>query len=144
MGELKNCPVCGKIFVRVTRNLCPDCIEKEEEEFEVVREYIKNCNCEPTVEKISEAVGVEEKKILKWAREGRIEFNWQGSLKGVTCKRCGVDITIGEYCPNCVKFMVSQLQSMPKGQSADKKPTDRTRDSKNEGMFVANRIRNKQ
>ena len=69
--DLRNCPICGKLFVFMTRNMCPDCIKKEDEEFDLVREYI-NEHAEATIDEVSEATGIPPSKILKFLKEGRL------------------------------------------------------------------------
>ena len=42
MGELDNCANCGKLFVKVTRNVCPDCVKEEEKKFQTVYDSSSN------------------------------------------------------------------------------------------------------
>ncbi|WP_245984897.1 hypothetical protein [Biomaibacter acetigenes] len=51
--ELRNCPVCGKLFVYTVRNLCPECAKKDEENFEKVRQYLYDVP-QATLEEIAE------------------------------------------------------------------------------------------
>jgi len=69
MPDLRNCPICGKVFVKINRNLCPECIEKEEKEFELVRKYLKD-NPGASVEEIAEITDVEKNSALDERRPG--------------------------------------------------------------------------
>ena len=41
MDELKNCSVCGKVYQsNEFANVCPNCVEHEENDFETIREYL--------------------------------------------------------------------------------------------------------
>lgn len=141
MPDLRNCPACGKVFVKLSRNLCPDCIEKEEKEYEQVRKYLKD-SPGASVEEISEITGVDEKKILRWIREGRIDASFSEGGVGLTCKRCGAAISIGNLCSNCIKLLSGQMKSAVASgsplEAADTKP----KENKEKRMFVADRLKN--
>lgn len=140
MGELRNCPVCGKVFVKVVKNLCPACVEAEEQEFMEARDYIKN-NPGASVEEITTVTKIDEKKILKWLREGRIDYsNRAGGLRP-TCKSCGATINVGNLCAKCAKELSNRIHSITaSGQGADK-PAQEGKDDQSKRMYVANRIR---
>ncbi|NLT94720.1 MAG: MerR family transcriptional regulator [Clostridia bacterium] len=96
--ELRNCPECGKIFAFVGINLCPKCKEEDEKEFIKVKEYLyKNPNV--GIFELAEATEVDEAKIVRWVREGRIEGKYPGMV--VSCERCGKSIFEGRFCPSC-------------------------------------------
>ena len=38
--RVKNCDRCGKVFVSSGVPICPDCYEKEEEQFQIVKKYL--------------------------------------------------------------------------------------------------------
>lgn len=141
MGKLINCSTCGKIFVQLTRNICPDCVEKEEQAFISVRDYIKK-HPDSTVDEIVEATEVDDKKILRWMREGRLEYTG-GIIPGLTCKRCGTELTLGEYCPKCVKSMISELNAAIPADDVknDIQHKPKSPSSTRERMFVADRLR---
>lgn len=139
MGDLRNCPECGKVFVKISKNLCPDCIEKDEKAFEEVRAYLKDYPG-ASVEEICGATGVEEKKVLKWIREGQIEVCFREGGRVLTCKGCGVPVTSGNFCARCAKDLSSQIETATrpghKRESADSGDAQ-----KRKGMFTADRAR---
>ncbi len=139
MGDLRNCPVCGKVFVKINRNLCPDCIDKEEQEFEEVRKYLKD-NPGASVMEIAEVTSVDENKILKWMREGRIDVTFTGGV-GLNCKRCGVQITAGNLCAKCAKALANQFKTISTTPAAKPEEPEKNKDPKAKGMFVAERLR---
>jgi len=97
--DLRNCPECGKVFVYTSVNMCPECRKEEEQEFIKVKEYLYK-NPKIGIYELSEATEVDEAKIIRWVREGRIEGK---SFPGivVTCDRCGKPIPEGRYCQSC-------------------------------------------
>ncbi|SHH09682.1 flagellar operon protein TIGR03826 [Thermosyntropha lipolytica DSM 11003] len=130
MAELRNCPRCGRLFAYQGRNLCKRCQEEDENEYLLVRRYVRD-NPGATIFEVSEATGVEEEKILQYLREGRLQS--KGLVAALECERCGRKITAGRYCPQCLKELESQIKSVVK-DSGVKKPEIKT-DSK-ERMFT--------
>lgn len=140
MPDLRNCPACGKVFVKISKNLCPDCIEKEEKEYEVVRKYLKD-NPGASVEEISEITGIDEKKILRWMREGRIDVEYSEGETGLACKRCGASISLGNLCANCINLLSGQMKSAASSIPPAETAASKTKDTKERRMFVANRLK---
>lgn len=140
MGELKNCSACGKVFVKLNRNICPACMEKEEQEYEEVRKYLKD-NPGASVEEITEATGVDEKKVFRWIREGRIDADLAIRGGEITCTRCGAVISFGSLCSKCSKLLTDQMQSMSRSAEVKDQEPDTSKDEKRRGMFVADRLR---
>ncbi len=140
MGELRNCPSCGKVFVKINRNLCPACIDKEEQDFEEVRKFLKEYPG-ASVPEISQVTGVDEDKILKWIREGRIDASYRVAA-AVTCRRCGASISLGNLCSRCAQELASQIKSISRSRPVAQEPEE-PKESKFSGMFVADRLRDK-
>ena len=121
-GKMKNCPVCGKLFVATPNmRVCRDCIEKEQEqEIEVVN-YVR-------YPEIVEATGVSEALIKRLIREGR--FEQVGVKLCYPCEKCGAPIVVGKLCGSCSEELQKELQqasakklvshAAPKPQSSSK------------------------
>lgn len=120
--ELRNCPVCGKVFVYVTRNLCPECAAKEEEEFRKVKEYLYEVPG-ATMEEISEKTGVPPKKILEFLREGRLILKKENVNMILRCEMCGAPILTGRLCDKCANEMKKKfgVAKVPLQQREDMK-----------------------
>lgn len=97
--DLRNCPECGKVFVYIHTNLCPACKKNEEEDFLKVNAYLRD-HPQITIFELSEETGVDEVRIVKWVREGRIEGKSYPGL-AVSCERCGKLVQSGRYCIQC-------------------------------------------
>ena len=107
MAQLKNCKRCGKLFAYLNNVNCPDCARVEEEEFDLVREYVKDHDL-PTIPETAAATGVAEKYILRWVREGRLERAGY-KMAGLTCDGCGSAIFVGKLCEKCQDKMAGEL-----------------------------------
>ncbi|MGI6227958.1 MAG: TIGR03826 family flagellar region protein [Peptococcales bacterium] len=123
--DLRNCPECGKVFVYTIANLCPACREEEEMEFTRVKEYLYE-NPKIGIYELAGETQVDEAKIVRWIREGRIEGKNYSGL-AVPCERCGKSIFEGRYCPQC-------SNDLAKGFSSITAKTTKTR-SNNKGKF---------
>lgn len=109
MAELRNCPQCGQIFSYIGRNLCHRCLDKEEEEFKVVRSYVRG-HSGATISETAEATGIDEQKILRFLREGRLISRGLQASTTLECERCGQTIPEGRYCRNCREELDRDLQ----------------------------------
>ncbi|MDX9870878.1 MAG: MerR family transcriptional regulator [Clostridia bacterium] len=98
--ELRNCPECGGVFTYYSVNLCPACMNKDEEEFKKVRGFIIR-NRHLGIPKIAEGTGVSEEKILRYIREGRINITSANAEMVLKCEVCGKGITSGRLCEIC-------------------------------------------
>lgn len=124
--EIRNCPQCGKVFAYIRRNLCPECMQKEEESFQVIRDYIRN-HPGSTVLSVAENTGVKEDVILRFLREGRLESGTvllaESSLR---CEMCGSSISSGKLCEKCAnklrKGFAGEIKQEQKEESQDHKP----------------------
>lgn len=110
-----NCVRCKKAFVRVNGLVCPECVEFEEEQFEVIKEFLYQ-NPKSTMEEISEGTEVPVKRIIQFLKEGRLEGIEGSTLK---CSRCGIEITKGKYCIKCSKHMKNGLKAIQEGEDID-------------------------
>lgn len=108
--QLRNCPICGKIFVYNMKKMCPDCAKKDEDDFEKVRDYLYE-NPGATIEEVSEQTEVDTKKILEFLKEGRLMLkNENPNL--LRCEICDCPILTGKYCEKCAKDMKKQLNNV--------------------------------
>jgi flagellar operon protein (TIGR03826 family) len=119
--DLRNCPECGKIFTFIKTNLCPQCKEKLEEQFEVVKQYLHD-NPKANIQQISEETGVPEKNITEYLREGRIIAGSANKNLGLTCELCGSTITSGRFCKVCAQKLTAGFKQsaseLPKNKDA--------------------------
>lgn len=98
--ELRNCPECGGVFTYLRVNLCPACMNKDDEDFKKVRSFIIR-NKHLGIPKIAEETGVSEEKILRYIRDGRIAIASVNEAVILKCEVCGKSITSGRLCEIC-------------------------------------------
>lgn len=118
--ELRNCPQCGKLFTYISINLCPHCLREDEEDFRKVKEYLYENPGAGLIE-LAEATEVDESKIIRWIREGRLEDKkFTGLL--IPCERCGTQISSGRYCASCAQELARGFsQGLTKPEKQEKK-----------------------
>lgn len=68
-----SCKGCGGIFAFLPRGLCADCIDRREESFHAVRDYLRD-NPGASVIAACTATGVAERVVAEFIREGRLQF----------------------------------------------------------------------
>ena len=106
--ELRACDRCDKAFLRDAplQNLCPKCIQLEEEEFVKVKEYLYS---HPSLglEQLSEATDVPTRTLLRFMQSGRLEIKGSGAL---SCQSCGVPIDKGTMCEACQAKLLKELR----------------------------------
>lgn len=107
---LINCPQCGKVFNKSLRTICPDCIKKEEDQYNVVRDYLRQ-NRDSSPSEVSEATEVPLSLIYKFIREGRL---LSSTYKGlfVECEKCGKNISTGRFCETCKDIASGNLNQL--------------------------------
>lgn len=106
MGDLANCTRCNAVFVKTSRDICPNCYREEEEAFQRVYRFLsKRENREATLEEIVKATKVEEELIIKFIRTNRLQKSRFPKL-AYPCERCGVHIVKGKLCADCSRELI--------------------------------------
>lgn len=131
--EVRNCKSCGRLYNYIGgsyRNLCPNCINKMEDKFTEVKDYIDE-HKSATMPDISNDCDVRIEQIEHWIREERLFFS-EDSPIGIACESCGITIKSGRFCPACKTKMSNILTDLYNGESSR---TNRSNVNKNsEGM----------
>lgn len=133
--QLRNCVRCGKMFMCVSKRVCPACQDEMDQLFEKVRLYVK-AHAGATVFEISEALEMEESEVEEFVREGRFDVVSPSLM--VTCLRCGAPIRHGKYCLACAAAVEKEL----KGPSAPAPaaPAPSQSESSERKMYVVDHI----
>jgi flagellar operon protein (TIGR03826 family) len=121
--SIKNCPQCGKIFNFVRTNLCPECLEKEEQIFRVIRDYISQHPGVSVVD-VSRDTGISEEKVLRFLRQGRLAIGGEKQVKP-ECEICGKFVSGGRYCSACQEKLTAGLKKVV--QEENKKALEKRR-----------------
>ncbi|NLB89269.1 MAG: hypothetical protein GX790_08615 [Syntrophomonadaceae bacterium] len=109
MAELINCPRCGRLFAAQGANVCRRCQDLEDQDYMIVRRYVRD-NPGATVFEVAEATGIEEDKILKFLRDGRLQSRGMTTVN--YCERCNNIINEGKYCNSCLRELNSQISEI--------------------------------
>lgn len=110
MAELSNCQRCDEVFVKTTRDICPNCYKEEEAAFQVVYKFLNiRKNRQATILEIIDKTGVEEELILKFIKEKRLRTSDFPSL-AYPCEKCGTSIVEGKLCEECTNELKKELE----------------------------------
>ena len=107
--KLKNCQVCGKVFMSTGGKICPACLDKQADDEMIVIEYVRD-NPKCKVHEILEATGVSEVIVRRLIEEGR--FIQEGIDYSYPCRKCGTLIMKGKFCEKCMSEMQEELQGV--------------------------------
>jgi len=122
--SIRNCPECGQIFEFVFKNLCSDCIQKEDNESEAIVAYLKG-NPGAGISEISKTTGISTDKIIKMLKNGRLLIVCEkNGINLLTCDHCGKPITNGSLCLQCRDSMTRVLNQGTRehGKHPDERP----------------------
>jgi len=109
--NVKNCPVCGKMYVvSNSSGMCDVCREAEEAGFMEIKEFIEKNNS-ATMGEISDATGVSVKRILGYVREGRLMATPTMSNE-IACKSCNGPVISGNFCEDCTLKLNRGIQNL--------------------------------
>jgi hypothetical protein len=135
--EVRNCKRCGKIFVYAGIPVCPECLEKEEEQYRKVKRYLDE-HPRAGVSETSEGTGVPVEVVVEFLRQGLL-VTQAGPAGQLTCMICKKPITRGRLCPRCEALLGA---SSAGGQSpgSEGPPKELPRDPSKERMYVMDMI----
>lgn len=128
--EVRNCRQCGRLYNYIGgsyRHLCPGCIKKMEDKFEIVKDYIEEHRT-ASINEVSAECEVGVKQIEQWIREERLCFADDSPI-GIACENCGKTIKTGRFCDNCKGAMLNQLGSAYGNQAAKEAPKRKSQSS---------------
>ncbi len=97
---------------------------KEEEDFEKVKEYLKD-NPRSSINTVSEETGVEKKIIIEFIKNDRLIAEDLEIDVTIKCQRCGKEIKHGKYCESCVSEMKDEIESLTKKEKKEIKKSNR-------------------
>lgn len=113
-AKLKNCSICGKIFMSNGEKVCPNCVQAQADMEVVVVDYVRD-HPKCKIPEIMEETGAPEHLIRRLIEEGR--FVQLGVNLSYPCQKCGKPIVAGKYCEDCLSEMQENLQSVQQGIS---------------------------
>lgn len=94
--NVKKCRECGKIFQYFGKDICPECLQKLDDWFMEIRDYLDE-HPSAKVSELSQELEIKEKVIMDFIRQGRIMLK----EAVITCNNCGKPINGGDMCDEC-------------------------------------------
>ena len=121
--NIVQCQFCKKPFTSLGGRICPACLEKIDQDFITVRDYIyehKHSN----IDLIAEETEVSKQVILYLLKEGRLIIDSPDGGGGgyLFCEVCKKSINTGRLCKDCMGKVASTIDKSVSG----KKPSSST------------------
>lgn len=127
MPDIRNCRKCGKIYNYIGgMPICPLCRQKDEEDYQRVKEYLYQYPG-ATLSEVSTELGVAVETIKRYLRDGRLEIIGEDGNLFLECESCGKAIRSGRFCDECERDISRELKSTAGqlGQSLSKAELER-------------------
>ncbi len=131
--SLRNCSQCGMLFSSAGRNICSKCLDKEEEDYKLVRKFVRD-HPGASVFEVSEETGIEEDKIMQFIRDGRLVS--QGFTGALACESCGKSINTGRFCADCTQKRDKEIMGLAPRKAAPEQPKPPVSSKRSEKMYV--------
>lgn len=133
--DLRNCRKCGRVFAYAGNEICSRCATSDVDDFKKVKEYLYD-NPGATIVEVSEETGVDEKKILRYLRESRIEIREADNML-LDCERCGKPIQSGRFCDKCVATMHKEFTAAVTPAKSKEEPKIKDPGKRDTKMYIA-------
>ena len=104
--EIETCRQCGKVFMKRTSVLCPDCARRGEDDFLAIRGYLDE-HPGATMMTLCDALGVAEETVSRLIEEGRLVMSGGQRHR---CESCGEEVQFGQKL--CLRCRVQLDQSL--------------------------------
>lgn len=130
--DIRNCKKCGRLFGYVSRGICPECVKKEEEDFDLVKKFLED-NHDATAEGVEAGTGIPLEQIMRYLEAGRLQLRGGGGLASLLrCRSCGRPIPEGILCEACAGRLAREFQEAAKPAKTGERQMH-TWDSKRDG-----------
>lgn len=97
--EYAECRRCRKLYLKSgVKNVCPECLQKEDEDFSKVKEYLYDYP-HASIDEVADQTEVDNETIIDWVKSGRLETG--GVAVSYPCTICGRPIHSGKICAKC-------------------------------------------
>lgn len=118
-SDFRQCKLCGKIYRYAGSVFCPACVQDIDKHFRLVKDFLyKNRNM--TIAEVAEQTGTDERIILHFLKEGRLEMTTAGDF--LRCESCGTPITTGRLCSKCASGLSAALDGAVQQRPARSRP----------------------
>lgn len=119
--DVRVCKRCKSMFQHVSGpDICFKCRQKEEDMFQVVKEYLRK-NPGASMNIVSQETEVSIATIEGFLRQGRLEVS-PGSPISLACERCGAKILSGRTCSKCNASLLGELSGAARQMTKELAP----------------------
>lgn len=119
MHEAKNCIICSKLYQSInSKDICPNCEEKDELNFDIIRDYLLS-HPRASVFEVVSVLDVPISMIKHYLREYRLEIV-EKEHSFLSCETCGRSIPSGRLCDECFKSSSHNYKSFYQDKSPSK------------------------
>ncbi|MBI3038162.1 hypothetical protein HYY75_03795 [bacterium] len=117
--NFSTCKKCNRLITKTFRSICDECIQKEEKNYTLVRDYLID-NPGASVYDVCEGTGVDERDIELLIKSGRLERC--GVKCAYKCGMCDTLIETGVVCEKCKQAVSKKVGSIKKEVEKNKPP----------------------
>jgi hypothetical protein len=96
-------------MVKLARDICSKCFQKEEELFQKVKGFLR-ANPGATVQEVAQAMNCPEEHVKYFITSGRLER--VGVKVAHPCQICQKTILDGMICPECKRSLKDQVSTL--------------------------------
>lgn len=134
---LANCPRCGTLFNKITRDICQKCIEEEEALLRETQKYLRE-HRNASVFEVMNDLDVDRAQLDKWSKEKRISILQPDQVVAKrVCMYCGREVPEGsQICRTC---QIKKLSDKKSPFESSKEPETEEEVKKSRGMFYKKR-----
>lgn len=108
--KVANCPQCGKVFQKNLRNMCHDCVQSYESDFNRCFMHLRD-NRKASNEELSEATGVSVNQIVGYIKENKLMISSYPNLT-YPCNSCRAPIRQHNLCASCRMRLMSDIHKL--------------------------------
>jgi predicted transcriptional regulator len=98
----ENCPECGRVYQKNSRNMCQACSKRVDKEVMDCKEYMWH-NPKITTEELSRAINLNISRVYQIIKDGLIAKNYSNLT--YPCESCGTQILKNRLCVPCLDNM---------------------------------------
>lgn len=109
-AKIISCRICGIIMVKLVRDVCPECFQQEEKDFQIVRDFLR-ANKGASLEDVAKHTKCKLELVETFVRSGRLERVGVRKIPH-PCQLCKEIIDEGVVCLNCKKELKEQVDQL--------------------------------
>ena len=119
--EVRVCKRCKKMYQHIPGpSICPQCKKKEEEMFQVDKEYLRK-HPGASMQEVSVETETPVALVEGFLRQGRLQVSPDSPIS-ITCEQCGTKIFTGRFCNKCSNQVIESINDLAKELNAAKQP----------------------